>query len=50
MNPLQALALVTQIVEQSRLTANEHRQLEKALTVLRNVVSPPPEKEPKVDA
>lgn len=41
MNPLQALALVTQVCEQSRFTAMEHRKLQEAITVLRNVIVPP---------
>lgn len=45
MNPVQALALVTQVCEQSRLTAAEHRSLQTAISVLRDKIVPkPPEK------
>ena len=50
MNPLQALALVTQVCENARLTLPEHRKTQEAISIIKNFISPPPkpgDKKPK---
>jgi hypothetical protein len=48
MTPLQALSLLQQVVEQSRLTAAEHRKLQEAIGVL--AIMAKPEDSPKVES
>lgn len=47
MTPQQALSLVTQIVEQARLTHAEHVKIQEAMTVLRDVTTPKSSKSDK---